>query len=126
MLSFLVVFRRFWQGLRRSWGDPQFRGLLYLTAVLLVAGMLFYHRVEDWSLLEGLYFSVMTLTTVGLGDYYPHTGAGRVFTMLYVLMGLGIVLALLAHIATGAAAAHAERPRRRRGGTGSTAAPSAE
>jgi len=116
VLAFLVVFRRFWQALRRNWEDPQFRGLLYLSVLLLVAGMFFYHRVEDWTLLEALYFSVLTLTTVGYGDYYPHTGAGRVFTVFYVLLGLGIVLALLAQIASGAAAAHAERSRRRRPG----------
>lgn len=125
MLSFLVVIRRFWQALRRSWGDPQFRGLFYLTVLLLLAGMFCYHRVEDWTLFEALCFSVLTLTTVGYGDYYPHTGVGRAFTIFYVLLGLGIVLALLAHIATGAAAAQAGRPRRRRGEAGSATGPSA-
>jgi voltage-gated potassium channel len=124
VLSFLVVFRRFWQALRRSWEDPQFRGLLYLTALLLLAGMFFYHRVEHWTLVDALYFSVLTLTTVGYGDFYPHTAAGRVFTIIYVIVGLGIVLALLAEIATGAVAAHTERSRRRKS-RGSAAEPSA-
>lgn len=114
MLAFLVVLRRFWQALRRGWADPQFRGLLYLSALLLLAGMFFYHRVEGWTLLEALYFSVITLATVGYGDFYPHTGAGRVFTILYVLIGLGIVLALLTRLAGGAVAIHTERLRRRR------------
>jgi voltage-gated potassium channel len=123
VLSFLVVFRRLGQALRRNWQDPQFRGLLYLTVLLLLAGMLFYHRIEDWTLLEALYFSVMTLTTVGYGDFYPHTGVGRIFTCLYVLAGLGIVLALLAQLATGAVAARVERSRRRPEATGPTGGP---
>jgi voltage-gated potassium channel len=116
VLSFLVLIRRFVQALRRGWRDPQFRALLYLSMILLVVGMLFYHRVEHWTLFEALYFSVMTLTTVGYGDFYPHTGAGRVFTIFYVLIGLGVVLALVAEIASGAAKAHAERSGRRKAG----------
>lgn len=124
MLAFLVVFRRFWLALRRSWAEPQFRGLLYLTILLLVAGMFFYHRVEGWTLLNALYFSVLTLTTVGYGDFSPHTNVGRIFTIFYVLVGLGIVLALLSQIASGAMADRADRLRRRRGGGGVAAGPS--
>ncbi len=65
MLSFLVVFRRLFQALRRGWADPQFRGLLYLALGLLVAGMFFYHRVEDWTLFEAFYFSSRARITSG-------------------------------------------------------------
>ncbi|MFH1331567.1 MAG: hypothetical protein ABIJ48_13100, partial [Actinomycetota bacterium] len=46
VLSFLVVFRRLSPGLRRGRTEPQFRGLLYLAVILLLAGMFFCHRVE--------------------------------------------------------------------------------
>jgi voltage-gated potassium channel Kch len=38
-----------------------------------------------------LYFSVITLTTVGYGDFSPQTPAGKIFTMIYVLVGLGLI-----------------------------------
>ena len=125
MLSFLVVFRRLFQGLRRGWREPQFRGLLYLTIGLLLAGMLFYHRVEDWTLFEAFYFSVLTLTTVGYGDFTPQTGAGRAFTIFYVLVGLGIVVALMTQIAGHVVAAHVVTRDRRKGDSGPNAEPSA-
>ena len=71
MLGLLVVFRSLFRAMRRGWKDPAFRGLLFLTIVLLVAGMLFYRRVEHWTLLESLYFSVITLTTVGFQEVHP-------------------------------------------------------
>lgn len=119
MLGLLVVFRNLFRAVRRGWKDPAFRGLLVLTVVLLVAGMFFYRRVEHWTLLEALYFSVITLTTVGYGDFSPQTRIGRGFTVFYVLIGLGIVIALITQIATHAARIQTERieDRRRRQGT---------
>ena len=76
-----MVFRRFFQGLRRGWAEPQFRGLLCLSVILLLAGMFFYHRVEGWTLSQSLHFAVLTLTTVGYGDSTPQMTAGRAFTI---------------------------------------------
>lgn len=125
MLSFLMVFRSLFQALRRGWHDPQFRGLLYLTLGLLLAGTFFYHRVEGWKLFESLYFSVVTLATVGYGDFSPQTAAGRVFTIFYILIGLGILVGLATQIATHAAAARADRLSSRHRGAGPKSRPAA-
>ena len=55
-------------------------------------GTLFYWRVEGWSVLDSIYFSVITFTTVGYGDLAPTTAASRVFTILYSFAGIGIIL----------------------------------
>jgi voltage-gated potassium channel len=44
----------------------------------LVLGTLFYWRVEGCSILDAIYFSVITLTTVGYGNLAPTTAAGKV------------------------------------------------
>jgi hypothetical protein len=54
---------------------------------LLVIGTVFYSVVEGWSPLDSLYFSMITLTTVGYGDLTPSTPASRSFTVLYILVG---------------------------------------
>ena len=113
-MSFLVVFRRLGRAIRRGWSDPVFRSLMALAAILLVAGTFLYHRVEGWTLFQSLYFSVITLTTVGYGDFSPATFAGRLFTIFYVIFGVGIIVALITRIASNAAEGRAERAEEKR------------
>lgn len=54
--------------------------------------------LEDWTWAQSFYFSVATLTTVGYGDIHPTTGESRVFTALFILVGVGIVIAALTSI----------------------------
>lgn len=66
-------------------------GIVSLMALTVLVGTLFYHHVEGWRYLDALYFSVMTLTTVGFGDFVPQTDAGKLFTAVYVFLGVGII-----------------------------------
>jgi voltage-gated potassium channel Kch len=114
MIAFLTTFRTFATAIRRGMGDPQFRALAFLVAVLLASGTLFYWRFENWTVLDSLYFSVITLTTVGYGDLSPTTAPTKVFTIVYVLIGLGILVSFLSIVAGHAVDARVERSARRK------------
>jgi voltage-gated potassium channel len=43
------------------------------------------------SVFDAMWWSVVTLTTVGYGDVYPVTAGGKIFTIFVVLVGLGVV-----------------------------------
>jgi len=79
--------------------DRETRGVVYLVVIVLISGMVFYHTAEGWTWLDSLYFSVTTLTTVGLGDLSPKTDAGKAFTIVYILVGLGILAGFLTMVA---------------------------
>jgi voltage-gated potassium channel len=68
---------------------------LRLAALLFVAvstvGVVGYHVLEDYSWLEALYMTVITLSTVGFGEVRPLHPVGRVFTILLLAGGLGVV-----------------------------------
>ena len=68
-----------------------FRFLLALVISLLVSGTTFFTLVEGWSVLDSFYFSVTTLTTVGFGDPAPTTALGKIFTIVYIFVGLGVI-----------------------------------
>ena len=67
-------------------------------AALIGFGTWAFHVIEDWTWAESFYFSVATLTTVGYGDIHPTTDEARVFTAVYILIGVGIVIAALTSI----------------------------
>lgn len=69
--------------------------LVVLTIVVLFGGTIFYHLIEKWSILNSYYFCVVTLTTVGYGDYTPTTPAGKLFTTFYILVGISIIGAFI-------------------------------
>jgi voltage-gated potassium channel Kch len=78
--------------------DRDSRPIFLWAAGALVLGTSVYHLLEGWSVLDSLYFSVITLATVGYGDFVPTTPLARLFTILYVINGITILLALLDRI----------------------------
>jgi voltage-gated potassium channel len=69
----------------------QFRAMAVAVLGVLTVGTVFYHHVEHLRWLDSIYFSVVTLATVGYGDITPHTDAGKVFTIFFILVGVGIL-----------------------------------
>jgi voltage-gated potassium channel len=61
------------------------------TVVVLTIGVFFYHTFEKLNLVDAIYFSVITLATVGYGDITPHTDIGKLFTCFYVIAGIAIL-----------------------------------
>ncbi|MCS6884710.1 MAG: NAD-binding protein [Acidobacteriota bacterium] len=70
------------------------RKLLKVGAVVLfisVVGVSGYVVIEDWPLLDAIYMTVITLSTIGYGETHPLSPAGRIFTVFLILTGLGII-----------------------------------
>jgi voltage-gated potassium channel Kch len=49
---------------------------------------------------DALWYSMVTITTVGYGDFYPVTTAGRITAMFIMFMGVGIIGALASILAS--------------------------
>lgn len=81
--------------LRQALREPEARGAVRSAALLLLSGMVFYSLVEHWTIVDSLYFCVTTLTTVGFGEPAPTTDIGKLFTVFFMITGVGMFLAVL-------------------------------
>jgi voltage-gated potassium channel len=85
--------------IRAVFHDPEGKLILGSVAALLAVGTIVYSFLEGWTLLDSLYFSVVTLATVGYGDLAPTTDLAKLFTIGYILTGIGIVAAFASEVA---------------------------
>ncbi len=78
------------------------RRLIYAhSAIILMIGFgtIGFHYFENLTWLEAIYLTTSTATTVGFGDIVPVTGAGKRFTVVFMLVGVGTVLYALSILA---------------------------
>ncbi len=84
--------------------------LLASSSLLLIGGAsIFYRFVEDLRWVDAVYFSVITVATVGYGDITPHTDAGKIFTIFYVMFGIGLIAAFASAVVRRAGQRHLKK-----------------
>jgi voltage-gated potassium channel len=86
-------------GLRAMAKEPESRILLAAAGTTLAVGTVGYMLLEHWSPVDALYFCVVTLATVGFGDLHPTTEISRLFTIGYILVGVGILAGFISELA---------------------------
>jgi hypothetical protein len=87
--------RRFDTRARRD----EFRGLAVAAVLMIVSGTVVYATIEHWSIVDAFYFAVSTLTTTSpTGLTLTHT-VTKLFTTIYVLLGISIILEFARSIA---------------------------
>jgi len=102
VLQFFLTLWHFVRAIRKGLADPEFRSLCILVGIVIGSGTLFYHFVEGMGWIDALYFCVITLTTVGYGDLSPQTSIGKLFTVVYIFVGLGLLAAFIGYVAQNA------------------------
>ncbi|AKT93110.1 potassium channel family protein [Campylobacter gracilis] len=66
-----------------------FRLPLITIVLMMLIGTLGYVFIAGFSLVDAFYQAGMTFTTVGFTEVAPISPAGRIFTVLFILMGFG-------------------------------------
>lgn len=71
--------------------QQHFRVLLGLAALIITASTVFFHFVEGWNWLDSYFFTVVTISTVGYGNFVPVTALGKIGTTVLIFLGIGVV-----------------------------------
>ena len=64
--------------------------ILFISFVVM-CGSFGYWYIEDYTLLDAVYMTVITLTTTGFGEVIPLSSNGKLFTMVLLLIGVAVV-----------------------------------
>ena len=91
--------RTVFRGLADVWSDRRLRGILLFVLALIGVATLTFWFLEDWTLLDAAFFSVVTISTVGYGELVPQTVLGKLFAMFYIIVGLGVFVAAATAVA---------------------------
>ena len=79
------------------------RGLAYIVSITVILaigfGVIFGLIEESASVGDGIWWAIVTITTVGYGDFFPLTMAGRIVAGLLMIVGIGFVATLTATVA---------------------------
>lgn len=94
-INLMLLARTLWRGARE---DPKFRALVVAMGFILGGSTLFYWQVEGWSIVDSLYFSVITMATIGYGDLAPTSSLSKLFTIGFVILGIGLFATFVAKI----------------------------
>ncbi len=69
----------------------QLANLLIIIGVVFLSGTAGYVWIEKWSLLDALYMTAITFTTVSFGEVHPLSQVGQIFTILLIMTSVGLV-----------------------------------
>ena len=67
-----------------------------LSLYLAISAAVLVSAEEDWTIIDAVYFSLATMSTVGYGDFSPSAGGTRAFAILMIFVGVGIIFPLVA------------------------------
>lgn len=95
VINLVKLLSSIWYGVK---SDEEFRILIFVLITLIASGTIFYSSVEGWEVIDSLYFSVMTMSTIGYGDFHPTTTLSKLFTIIYALLSIGVFVAVVTKI----------------------------
>ena len=68
----------------------EFKIIIFLVLSIIIFGVIGYTIIEGWGIIDALYMTVISITTVGFGEVHPLSKTGRMFTISIIIMGMVI------------------------------------
>jgi hypothetical protein len=95
-------------------GWKRLRILLLLPIAILLVGTIGFMVIEKLPFVDALYFTIVTISTVGYGDIHPTTMAGKLFGIILIIIGIGTFLTIVTSLTQSLVARGQDRLRKQR------------
>jgi voltage-gated potassium channel len=90
MRNFFAAYLDLAAAIGAAFRTPRVLALLTVVALITLAGAAVFSVLEGWSFTNAVYFAVVSMATVGYGDLAPKTPAGRLFTIGFLMVSVGV------------------------------------
>ena len=84
----------------KTFGLRKFIIAALLLVLSITMGIMGYVLVEDYNLVDSLYMTMITLSTVGFNEVKPLSSAGKIFATVYILFNIGIFAYIVSTLTT--------------------------
>lgn len=71
---------------------------LIAIVLLVLIGTIGYSAIEGWNWFDALYMTIITVATIGYGETHPLTDLGRGFTIVLIILGVGVASVVLSSV----------------------------
>lgn len=96
MISFILTAWRLVKALFGVMKMRLFWAVFTTLALILLSGTLFYHQTEGWTYMDAFYFAFISIMPTGLDTgVVPTSTFSKIFTMIYLMVGMGVMLAMI-------------------------------
>jgi len=99
LLLFLRFFTAFFKGVSTVLNRNRFGQILLAFAFIIVGAGAVFSYIEERPFIDGAWYAIVTITTVGYGDVVPSTENGRIFGAVLILFGVLFFSLVSANIA---------------------------
>jgi voltage-gated potassium channel len=72
--------------------QQRFLWVIYVLLLVVAIGVIGYMTIEGWSFLDAFYMTVVTLSTVGYKEVHDLSAVGKVFSIMLIIGGVGVML----------------------------------
>ena len=70
---------------------------IFIFLIILLTGVIGFIYIEGLTFVDALYFTIVTIATVGYGDIHPVTYTGKVLSLILIICGVGTFLGVVAN-----------------------------
>jgi len=95
----MQIYATLFRAVITAFRNTRVQALMLICALIALVQAAIFVWLEGWRFLDAFYFAVVSMATVGYGDFVPQTSLGKICAMGFLLVGIGVFVLTVSSIA---------------------------